>query len=86
MRCTFINAYTEDACGGCGGTNKKRDRLLRDRREEAEKLSRLQTARRCRDRRVLSACFRCRRSYVGPQVQLQECNRSALHGSNSRRL
>ncbi|CAN0522151.1 unnamed protein product, partial [Ectocarpus sp. 8 AP-2014] len=38
-------------CGGCGGSNKKRDRLLRERREEAEKLSRLQTARRCRDRR-----------------------------------
>lgn len=52
VRCTFINAYTEDACGGCGGANKKRDRLLRERREEAEKLGRLQTARRCRDRRV----------------------------------
>lgn len=52
VRCTFINAYTEDACGGCGGANKKRDRLLRESREEAEKLGRLQTARRCRDRRV----------------------------------
>ncbi|CAM9822465.1 unnamed protein product [Ectocarpus sp. 13 AM-2016] len=51
VRCTFVNAYTDDACGGCGGANKKRDRLLRERREEAEKLSRLRTARRCRDRR-----------------------------------
>ncbi len=52
MRCTFINAYTEEACGGCGGANKKRERLLRERRQEVEKLGRLQSARESRDRYV----------------------------------
>ena len=50
VRCTFINAYTEDACGGCGGANRKRERLLRESREEVERLGRLQSARECRDR------------------------------------
>lgn len=50
VRCTFINAYTEDACGGCGGGNRKRERLRRERREEVERLGRLQSARECRDR------------------------------------
>lgn len=50
VRCTFINAFDEEACQGCGGANLKRDKLLRERRKEVERLGRLKFARECRDR------------------------------------
>ncbi|CAM9480685.1 unnamed protein product [Scytosiphon promiscuus] len=58
VRCTFINAYTDEACGGCGGGNKKRERLLRERREEAEKRGRLQSLRDCRDKSLKEEAFK----------------------------
>lgn len=53
VRCTFINTYDREACEGCGGANVKRDKLLRERRREVERLGRLQSARECRDRSVV---------------------------------
>ncbi|CAM9912843.1 unnamed protein product, partial [Hapterophycus canaliculatus] len=58
VRCTFINAYTEEACGGCGGGNRKRDRLLRERKEQAEKRGRLESLRQCRDKSLKEEAFK----------------------------
>lgn len=55
VRCTFINTYDREACQGCGGANVKREKLLRERRREVERLGRLQSARECRDRSVWSS-------------------------------
>lgn len=52
VRCTFINTYDQEVCGGCGGGNVKRERRLRARRKEVERLGRLQSARESRDKQV----------------------------------
>ncbi|CAM9271119.1 unnamed protein product [Laminaria digitata] len=50
VRCTFINTFDQEACQGCGGANLKRDKLLRERRQEVERLGRLKSERECLDR------------------------------------
>lgn len=68
VRCTFINAFDQEACQGCGGANLKRNRLLRERKKEVERLGRLKSARECRDR---WACFFL--AYVGEVGTISHC-------------